>query len=84
MTYSEDAAGNPAPVNKSSEDYGTYIHSSGGMSLRDWFAGQALAGWLASFVNDRQHPVMRAIDDEVAQYSYSMADAMLKARNAKE
>ena len=57
-----------------------------GMSLRDWFAGQALAGWLASFGDDAQHPAHpahcgRGLD--VAWYSYAIADAMLAARKAK-
>ncbi len=57
-------------------------YDSQGMSLRDWFAGQALAGWLASY-GDRPHPAM---DDDggipVAANAYRMADAMLKARGA--
>ncbi len=47
-----------------------------GMSLRDWFAGQYLAGlgaWESCPWNEGQ----------VAQASYSMADAMLKARKGK-
>jgi hypothetical protein len=48
-----------------------------GMSLRDWFAGQALAGWLANPVGDGSDA------NELARYSYKMADAMLKAREAK-
>ena len=46
---------------------------SHGMTLRDWFAGQALAwaghdGWLA-----RDH-------ENIAKRAYRMADAMLAAR----
>ena len=45
---------------------------SGGMSLRDWFAGQALAG-LTVGPDD--------IDEKrCANFAYRMADAMLKAR----
>ena len=52
----------------------TVYHDVTGMSLRDWFAGQALVGLLsldrpdASIVN-------------VAYTSYRFADAMLEARN---
>lgn len=46
-------------------------HASG-MSLRDWFAGRALAGLLA-------HSSDRA-DDVDAFLAYNLADAMLKAR----
>lgn len=50
---------------------------SNGMSLRDWFAGQALAGLV--FHNDYG---MRS-DVEIALGAYSYADAMLAARNLK-
>ena len=48
---------------------------SNGMSLRDYFAGQALAGWLASFSSDD------AVKSEgCARLAYELADAMLQAR----
>lgn len=43
-----------------------------GMTLRDWFAGQALAGM---FAHGHEGP-----DEEVAMYAYEMAEAMLEAR----
>ena len=46
-----------------------------GMSLRDWFAGQALAGLI--FHNDYG----QRSDDDIANGAYSYADAMLAARN---
>ncbi len=48
-----------------------------GMSLRDWFAGQALAGLLAD----------SAFNDSPARFglaAYALADAMLAARAAKK
>lgn len=54
-----------------------------GMSLRDWFAGQALAGWLSSFP-----PVARVdmtsptVGESVAEVAYYFADAMLAERKA--
>jgi len=48
-----------------------------GMSLRDWFAGQALAGWLASFGED-QAPT--APYENQAKLAYGLADAMLAER----
>lgn len=52
-----------------------------GMSLRDWFAGQALAGvfrhdgWLNTFDGDQE---------ELASRAYAVADAMLKARASSQ
>jgi hypothetical protein len=46
-----------------------------GMSLRDWFAGQALAGLLA-------HTGESERNRAVAAYRY--ADAMLRARDTRE
>jgi hypothetical protein len=54
-----------------------------GMSLRDYFAGQALAGLLSndplkSFVDDADH--IHDVHGWLAKGSYEIADAMLKAR----
>lgn len=46
-----------------------------GMTLRDWFAGQALAGYFAN----RDTPHRNCGEDE-ARYIYEMADAMLAIR----
>ena len=45
-----------------------------GMSLRDWFAGQALAGMLAD-------PEVDARTGLIAIAAYQIADAMLKERS---
>ena len=46
----------------------------GAISLRDWFAGQALAGMLANgYATDR-----------VAGFAYGVAGAMLEVRNKKK
>lgn len=52
---------------------GAYTHD--GMSMRDWFAGQALVG-LAIAYKDTMY-----IDHIVADTAYRFADAMLAARN---
>jgi NTP pyrophosphatase (non-canonical NTP hydrolase) len=44
-----------------------------GMTLRDWFAGQALAGWFAS-------PACQGSVEDSAIGAYKAADAMLAAR----
>lgn len=50
-------------------------HIFSGMSLRDWFAGQALTGLI--FHNDFGH----VFTEDIAAGAYSYADAMLEARN---
>lgn len=52
-----------------------------GMTLRDWFAGQALAGiaGMAMCVRSDDWP-----DDRCSAYAYELADAMLAAREAKQ
>jgi hypothetical protein len=47
-----------------------------GMTLRDWFAGQALAGML-----DRAYGIPVNV---IAKRSYEMADAMLAAREGNQ
>jgi hypothetical protein len=48
--------------------------SGPGMTLRDWFAGQALAGMIARIDYDK------VPETHIAQWAYDQADAMLKAR----
>ena len=49
---------------------------SEGMDLRDWFAGQALQGLLASDIEDTI--------DVFTSKSYELADLMMKQREIKE
>jgi hypothetical protein len=49
------------------------IHGSFGMTLRDWFAGQALAGIMATNPQSK--------DECLAGVAYNLADAMLLARS---
>ena len=54
-----------------------------GMTLRDWFAGQAMRDTFAAlaaagYANFNEHQLKRC-----AQASYQAADAMLAAREAK-
>jgi len=48
-----------------------------GMSLRDWFAGQALAGWFACSDTVTRSVVPFA---DAADHAYQAADAMLAER----
>lgn len=52
------------------------LHANPGMSLRDWFAGQALAGCMADYnIGDTFQ--------DVARTCYEIADAMLKEREKR-
>jgi hypothetical protein len=61
---------------------GSETHSSGrrGMTLRDWFAGQAAAGMLLA-VHHEQHGENAK---SVAETAYRIADAMLVARSRND
>jgi hypothetical protein len=50
-----------------------------GMTLRDWFAGQALAGMMA-----HQNAGANWTPSEIAHDAYLTADTMLAARECKE
>ena len=52
------------------------VYSSGGMSLRDYFAAKAMQGFLAS----REYGGAAGNADTCAEWAYAHADAMLKAR----
>lgn len=65
-------------------------NSNHGMSLRDWFAGQVLAGILASMTSEKLRDVMLDLADDacvslethLSLAALDFADAMLKARNS--
>jgi hypothetical protein len=60
------------------------INVTKGMSLRDYFAGQALAGTMArDDVKANSEEVMPELQQFLAKHCYAMADAMLAARSAK-
>ena len=58
-------------------------HSEWGMSLRDWFAGQALQGWTAAAPTIRGKAITMTQDhaETIAEGCYRYADAMIAARN---
>lgn len=71
------AGGQAFPSTMPTPEGGTYV--SMGMTMRDWFAGQALSGmfrhegWINTIDSDQ---------DEVAKRSYAIADAMVAYRKA--
>ena len=52
--------------------------SGPGMTLREYFAGQAISQIIATCANDTTHGMTKA--DYFAGRAYEIADAMLKAR----
>jgi hypothetical protein len=52
-----------------------------GMTLRDYFAGQALAGGLEQGVEDDMNVNWWHDPSKIAKRAYAIADAMLKARD---
>ena len=52
-------------------------HPAPGMSLRDWFAGQALNHPCSQCDDSAERPA------KAAEWAYELADAMLAAREAK-
>lgn len=76
VRFAHERNGGPAFPNSVQPDF---QYAEAGMSLRDWFAGQALAGWLASF-GETTSPKA----DKCAAFAYEMADAMLAERAEAE
>ena len=56
-----------------------------GMTLRDWFAGQALGAIITATSNGRHYPARegQSLIEGMAQDAYELADTML-AERAKE
>lgn len=55
--------------------------TTGGMSLRDWFAGQALCGWAAGRNKDT---FCDSNHEVISDACFKYADSMLKSRNQNE
>jgi hypothetical protein len=68
-------------INDSGPAFPTRYHEDmHGMTLRDWFAGQALAGIISTC--DAKSEGSQAIKP-IAEAAYDFADAMLAAREVK-
>lgn len=70
---------NPPAFPRTGEGFGNPKYDEADMTLRDWFAGQALAGMCATMTGDGA-----PIWDRVAKDAYDFADAMLAARTHLE
>ncbi len=67
----KDNGGTAFPMPPVMRHNGDLTKSSGGMTLRDWFAGQALSNKYAETETD---------PNKAAEWAYQIADAMLEAR----
>ena len=76
MTDRHDG-GQSFPRPKLGDDCGRAFGQQDGMSLRDWFAGQALAGIYANSADDSP----AGAHGRCAKEAYEAADAMLAARS---
>lgn len=75
MSESIDDGGHAYPTLFTTPDIGSGFK---GMTLRDWFAGQAIAGFAANPKN-REWTAKECAND-----AYQYADAMIKARKEKQ
>lgn len=70
--------GGPAfPRSAVANDYGIAYGEQDGMTLRDWFAGQIIAGWSAN-------PNVIVRPGSSLSAAYELADAMLAARKGSD
>jgi len=65
---------NGGPAFPQLAELGDIAYSTGGMTLRDYFAAKAMASAIAS----RRYPM----PEEIAVDAYEYADAMLRARDS--
>lgn len=57
------------------------LPSANGMTLRDYFAAKAMQGWLSTYPSNKSCGELSINNiDVIARFSYSIADAMIKAR----
>jgi hypothetical protein len=78
MTQTPDNGGPAFPVTIQTSDDSTETYF--GMTLRDWFAGQALTGLLGAEDDFIQDLIERHETCSLSALSYRMADAMIAAR----
>jgi hypothetical protein len=84
MSAAKDDGGQAFPSTWS-ESWGGEVSNNHhyGMTLRDWMAGQALAGLGTWCPGSSSGPLIPAlIHERKAAWAYAQADAMLKAREA--
>ena len=58
----------------------SFIYENKGMDLRDYFAAKAMQGIIGN--SDERSTWIEEIDKWIGNYAYTVADAMMEARNA--
>ena len=77
MDYWKNHGGNAFPAGETAT-----LDDTMGMSLRDYFAGQALVSVIQVCANDlRESGIGEPIEQMFARRAYMVADAMMAARN---
>ena len=79
MTNPVNDGGPAFPYDEKNDD-GSYFRSFSGISKREWFAGQALAGMLAHHTRYKARDGRTDWHSAVSEEAYEIADAMLAAR----
>lgn len=83
MSKTIDDGGYAFPMAGMKTDFGDgWISPESGMTLRDYFAAKAMAVMMPGALRQGNEHVHREDIGQLADLSYEMADAMLKARNA--
>lgn len=72
--------GGPAFPTDNAHQTGPHSYHAEGMTLRDWFAGMAMQGFLATQIHGFTDSPAKG---PFANMAYEMADAMLNQREAK-
>ena len=75
MSTQINDGGSAFPIADTVHPTGQVQYGANGMTLRDYFAGQAIAGIIAC------PQVRHDMFDAYARHAYAQADAMLAARN---
>ena len=79
MSESFDDGGAAFPYVEIDSRHGTRVEC--GMSLRDWFAGQAISGLVSLGKNlETENASCDTQSDVASDQAYAIADAMMKAR----
>ena len=83
---SKNDGGSAFPIRNVLDDNGLVIDwAQSGMTLRDWFAGQALIGLMAGWESVKLDSGRESgKPSDLASFAFQTADAMLTERNKEE